>query len=62
MDIYTVKKLAEETGWSEKTIHDLARYRGLPIRYAPGHERGGVVLLDEFNEWLKRKGYTKGTK
>lgn len=61
-DYYTPEELAHELKWSPKTIYQLARTDRLPIRYAPGKERGGVIIKDEFDEWLKSEGYTKGEK
>lgn len=49
-DYYTPEELAHELKWSPKTIYQLARTDRLPIRYAPGKERGGVIIKDEFDE------------
>jgi hypothetical protein len=52
----TVKQLANETGWDEKNIRAYAMDSSdpLPIHYVKGRERGGVVIVEEVSEWIRR--------
>lgn len=52
----TVKKLAEETGWDEKNIRAYAKDASdpLPIYYVKQRFRGGVVIVEEVEEWIRR--------
>ena len=56
--MYTVERLSEATGWSEKRIRELAARADdpLPLLYPPDGERGGIVLKGDFEEWLHRCG------
>ena len=55
-DYMTVKQLAEETGWDEKNIRAYAQDSNdpLPIRYVKNRKRGGIVIVDEVSEWIRR--------
>ena len=52
----TVRQLADETGWDEKNIRDYARDSAdpLPIYYVKQRHRGGIVIVDEVSEWIRR--------
>lgn len=52
----TVGQLAAETGWDEKNIRAYARdpVDPLPIHYVKQRHRGGVVIVEEVSEWIRR--------
>lgn len=52
----TVKQLADETGWDVKSIYEYANDRSdpLPIYYVRQRSRGGVVIVEEVAEWMRR--------
>lgn len=52
----SVKRLADETGWDSKQIYEYAKDRSdpLPIYYVKNRYRGGVVIVDEVSEWIRR--------
>lgn len=52
----TVRQLADETGWDEKNIRDYARdaVDPLPIHYVKQRHRGGIVIVEEVQEWIRR--------
>lgn len=55
--MYTVKGLAEATGWSREAIIAMAKGDDpLPIYYPPGKTRGGIVFRDDFKAWMQRNG------
>ena len=59
---YPIRELAQELGWSVKTIHQLAKTEGLPIHRAPGKERGAFIIRTEFDEWANKMGSMEGEK
>lgn len=59
---YPPRELAQELGWSVKTIYQLAKMEGLPIHRAPGKERGAFIIRTEFDEWANKMGYMEGEK
>ena len=52
----TVRQLADETGWDERSIYEYARDKSdpLPIYYVRQRMRGGVLIADEVSEWIRR--------
>ncbi|ACV22611.1 hypothetical protein Shel_15920 [Slackia heliotrinireducens DSM 20476] len=49
----TVRELAEQWGCDIHTVYALARDKGLPLRYLPGHSRGGAVLSEDLADWWR---------
>lgn len=52
----TTRKLAECWGTNLSTIHEYSRRAAdpLPVRYIDGKKRGGIVIVDEASDWLRR--------
>ena len=55
-DYMTIRQLADETGWDEKNIYAYARDASdpLPVYYVKQRQRGGVVIVEEVSEWIRR--------
>ena len=52
----SVKRFADECGWDVKLVYEYARDGSdpLPIHYVKGRHRGGVVIVQEVSEWIRR--------
>ena len=52
----TVRQLADETGWDEKSIYEYAgdKVDPLPLYYVKQRLRGGVLIVEEVSDWIRR--------